>query len=158
MRNRPQARLRMGGSARGGFGPKAHAVSRCGRLVGESSRWRASSSTPRLCTPRSSTTRENNEVVDILFGQGEWLDFLVEMGVMQTGALVVVVDDIPECLLRAVVKVRPVTSTLRMSGVLVAHVRESRAAAATAFRSPIHNRACCAVVISSASAIRVAVQ
>jgi len=94
----------MGGSARGGFGPKAHAVSRCGRLVGESSRWRASSSTPRLCTPRSSTTRENNEVVDILFGQGEWLDFLVEMGVMQTGALVVVVDDIPECLLRAVVK------------------------------------------------------
>ena len=104
MRNRPQARLRMGGSARGGFGPKAHAVSRCGRFVGESSRWRASSSTPRLCTPRSSTTRENNEVVDILFGQGEWLDFLVEMGVMQTGALVVVVDDIPECLLRAVVK------------------------------------------------------
>ena len=47
---------------------------------------------------------KSNEVVDILFGQGEWLDFLVEMGVMQTGALVVVVDDIPECLLRAVVK------------------------------------------------------
>ena len=94
-----------------------------------------------------------------MFGQGEWLDFLVERGVMQTGALVVVVDDIPECLLRAVVKSKALSparcacpvSWLRMS--VKAAQRQL-----PAFRSPIHNRACCAVVISSASAIRVAVQ
>ena len=54
---------------------------------------------------------EGNEIVDILFRQGEGLDVLVEIGIMQPVALVVVVDDIPQRLLRAVVKIRPPSLT-----------------------------------------------
>jgi hypothetical protein len=54
---------------------------------------------------------EVNEIVDTLFRQGEGLDVLVEIGIMQPVALVVVVDDIPQRLLRAVVKIRPPSLT-----------------------------------------------
>src|SRR5260370_27336014 len=44
---------------------------------------------------------ERNEVVDIPFRQGERLDVLVEIGILQAVSLVVVVHDIPQSFLRA---------------------------------------------------------
>jgi hypothetical protein len=49
---------------------------------------------------------ERDQVVDLRLRQRQRLDVLVEMGILQTIALVVVIDDIPQRLLRAVVKVR----------------------------------------------------
>jgi hypothetical protein len=91
-----------GGFGRGGFGPKALAVSRCGRFVRESSRWRASSLTPS--SPARQRREEPNKVVDISLGEGDGRNVLVEIGVLQAIARVVVVTHIPKRLLRAVVK------------------------------------------------------
>src|SRR5438552_19199875 len=48
---------------------------------------------------------ESNEAIDIALRQGARLDVLVEIRILQAVALVVVIDDIPKRLLRAVVKV-----------------------------------------------------
>src|SRR5260370_19384535 len=50
--------------------------------------------------------KERNEVVDIAFLEGEGLNVLVEIGILQAVTLVVMVDNIPQSLLRAIVKVR----------------------------------------------------
>src|SRR5207245_9261271 len=52
-------------------------------------------------------SEEGHEVVDLFLRQREGLDVDVEIGILQAGALVVVVDDVPQRLLRAVVEVRP---------------------------------------------------
>src|SRR5437588_707621 len=49
---------------------------------------------------------EGDEIVDLALGEGEWLHVLVEPGVLQPVALVVMVDHVPERRLRAVVEVR----------------------------------------------------
>ena len=49
---------------------------------------------------------EGDDVIDIPLGQGERLDILIEIGILQPVALVVVIHDVPECQLRAVVKIR----------------------------------------------------
>jgi hypothetical protein len=49
---------------------------------------------------------EGDEIVDLGFSQGEGLDVFVEIRVLQTVALVVVVNDIPQRLLRAAMKIR----------------------------------------------------
>ena len=50
--------------------------------------------------------KEGDEIVDLGFRQGQGLNVFVEIRVFETAALVVVVDHIPQRLLRAVVKVR----------------------------------------------------
>jgi hypothetical protein len=50
--------------------------------------------------------QESNQIVDIFLGQGQKLDIFVEKGILQTVPLVVMVDDIPERFLGAVMKGR----------------------------------------------------
>src|SRR5436190_12898900 len=50
---------------------------------------------------------ERDEVVDVALRQRQRLDVLVEPGIFQAIALVVVVHDVPKGFLRAVVKVGP---------------------------------------------------
>ena len=49
---------------------------------------------------------ESDEIVDIFLRQRKRLDVLVEVGILQSIALVVVIYDVPERLLRSIVKVR----------------------------------------------------
>jgi len=61
-----------------GFGRKARAVSRCGRLVRENSRCHASSLTPLLCVLRARQRREeSDDVVDLCLAQGKGLDIIL---------------------------------------------------------------------------------
>jgi hypothetical protein len=68
---------------------------------------------------------EGDEIIDLLLGQSEGLDVFVEVRVFDTVTLVVVVNDVPQRFLRAVVKIRPVTKILRISGVLNAAISAS---------------------------------
>ena len=53
------------------------------------------------------------------------MDVFIEIGIFDSVALVVVVQDVPESFLRTVVKVRPGDRTLRRPGVLNEAMSES---------------------------------
>ena len=50
---------------------------------------------------------ERDEIIDLWLRQGEGLDVFVKVRVLETVALVVMIDDIPQRLLRAVMKIGP---------------------------------------------------
>ena len=82
-------------------------MSRCGRVVRESA-------LPRQLFRRGvfviivrERREKSNNVVDILLRQRQRLHVFIEPRVLQSIAFIVVVQDVPQRLLRTVVKVRP---------------------------------------------------